>query len=74
MPAPMQLVSRSGNYVTIRTTRSATFGTRIPFGGRVSGTFPPGTVFTGRDNNGNNVPDILERPLRTGEIRFTSGN
>lgn len=67
---PLTVVARNGDNVTVRTNTGTTFNGGIPFNGSVSGSIPAGAIFSGRDSNHNNVPDILERPIRNGNIRF----
>lgn len=67
---PLTVVARNGDTVTVRTETGVTFNGGIPFNGSVSGHIPAGALFTGKDSNHNGVPDILERPIRNGNITF----
>lgn len=66
----LRSISRGNGQATVQTTKPATFSGGIPFNGTISGRLPTGTILTGRDKNNNGIPDIIEKPLRTGKIKF----
>jgi hypothetical protein len=68
--AKLTVTSRNGGYVTVRSNSTITFNGSIPFGGRVSGSIPAGATFRGRDSNGNGIPDLLEREIKGGRVKF----
>lgn len=70
MPGGLRIIARGNGKATVQTTRKATFSGGIPFNGNISGSLPAGTVLTGRDRNGNGIPDILEGPLKKGRLVF----
>lgn len=68
-------VSRGGGRATVRTTMTMNFSGGIPLNGQVSGSVSSGSVFTGPDRNNNGMPDIVERMLRSRNLRpATTGN
>jgi hypothetical protein len=70
MAGGLKVVGRENGYATVQTTRPSTFSGSIPFNGQISGTLPAGTVLRGRDTNNNGIPDIIEKPLKKGRIKF----
>ena len=66
---PLTVIGRSGNIVTVRTNRSITFSESSLFA-TFSGTIPAGATFTGADKNMNGVPDVLEKQIKAGRIKF----
>lgn len=68
---PLTIIARgSDGTVTVRTNTSITFGGSIPFNGSISGTIPAGATFKGRDANRNGIPDLLQRQINNGSVRF----
>ena len=61
-------VSRGGGRATVRSNVDLTFNTGNILVGRYSGTIRAGSTFTGRDGNGNGIPDILESGLKSGDL------
>jgi hypothetical protein len=66
----MSTVNRSNGYATVRLNSPATFSGSVPFNGNVSGVLPAGTLLRGKDSNNNGVPDLLEKQLKKGRIKF----
>jgi hypothetical protein len=67
---PVTVLNQTGGYATIRLNRDLYYSGSIWFQGQVSGTIARGSTFTGRDQNGNGIPDLFERLMREGKIHF----
>lgn len=63
-------ISKGNGYATVRSNVEINFRGSIPLNGSISGRLPPGCVFQGKDSNGNGIPDILEKQIKKGNIRF----
>ena len=64
-------IAWTNGYATVRANRQINFEGSIPFNGKVSGSVPAGSIFRGRDDNSNGLPDILEKQIKKGTIWFS---